>query len=143
LIERYVVDASVALKWFLSEPGSDRARALYNSLLAGQVILIAPDILVAEFGNALWKRVTLYLQLPLTEAQEFCSTLTNSPVELVSSKSLANAALQLAAQLGHPFYDCLYLALAVEQKCEFITADEKLATKLAGRFGLLRKLSSI
>ena len=46
-----VVDASVALKWFVDEDGSDRAVAL----LDGDEPLIAPDLVVAEVCNAAWK----------------------------------------------------------------------------------------
>jgi predicted nucleic acid-binding protein len=48
-----VIDASVALKWFIDEDGSDRAAAL----LDGKELLIAPDLIVAEVCNAGWKAV--------------------------------------------------------------------------------------
>jgi predicted nucleic acid-binding protein len=51
----YVVDASVALKWVLSEQDSDRARRLRLEFLAGQHDLIAPDIFLSEVGHALVK----------------------------------------------------------------------------------------
>jgi predicted nucleic acid-binding protein len=51
-VSRYVVDASVAVKWYLPEPESDAA----GRLLDPEHDLIAPDLLFAEVGNALWKR---------------------------------------------------------------------------------------
>ena len=44
---KLTVDASVVLKWFVTEPLSGQARQLLN----GQLDLHAPDILLAEFAN--------------------------------------------------------------------------------------------
>ena len=50
----FVVDASVALKWFLiDEPYSDESIKLLNS----NIILIAPDMVLVEVSNAAWKAV--------------------------------------------------------------------------------------
>jgi predicted nucleic acid-binding protein len=50
MIDAAVVDASVALKWALEEPGSDRARLLSSARLE------APDLLPIECANVLWKK---------------------------------------------------------------------------------------
>ena len=47
-----VVDASVAVLWTLEQPGSDRAAAL-----SAEDGLIAPSLIVAEIGNAVWTAV--------------------------------------------------------------------------------------
>ena len=49
----FVVDASVAIKWFLPELYGDAALRL---LREGHS-LVAPDLLFPEVGNVLWKRV--------------------------------------------------------------------------------------
>jgi predicted nucleic acid-binding protein len=49
-----VVDASVALKWVLDEPGDREARAIIET---GEA-LIAPELIVAEVANVAWRRVT-------------------------------------------------------------------------------------
>jgi predicted nucleic acid-binding protein len=36
----------------------------------------------------------------------------------------------MAILLNHPAYDCVYLALAVENKCRFVTADGRLLRKV-------------
>ena len=48
-----VVDASVACKWFVAESGSDAAAAL----LAGDQMLLAPDLIVPEVCNAAWSKL--------------------------------------------------------------------------------------
>jgi predicted nucleic acid-binding protein len=50
-----VIDASVAIKWFVPEPLSDQA----ERLLDGGDSLFAPDFLLIEFGNIIWKKVRL------------------------------------------------------------------------------------
>ncbi|MGH6916162.1 MAG: type II toxin-antitoxin system VapC family toxin, partial [Geminicoccaceae bacterium] len=102
-----VVDASVAIKWFIQEP--DRAAA--RRLLEPDKRLVAPELLVAEVANAIWKRVMAgegdARQAPLTAA-----SLPRFFARLVSLAPLAARALEIAAELRHPVYDCFYLALA-------------------------------
>jgi len=51
-------------------------------------------------------------------------------------------AVEMAIRLGHPAYDCFYLALASSDDCPFATADRKLIQKLrAARFGEAEVLS--
>ena len=52
-MSRYVVDASVAVKWLVPEIHTQEA----EQLLDPTHVLLAPDLLYAEVGNALWKRV--------------------------------------------------------------------------------------
>lgn len=49
---RIVVDASVAVKWFVLEANSEHARRLLDS----DATLVAPDLIVAEIATAMWKR---------------------------------------------------------------------------------------
>jgi len=46
---------------------------------------------------------------------------------------LFSEALQIALTHDRSVYDCLYVALAVQSKTEWITADERLANALAAR----------
>ena len=46
-----VIDASVAMKWVIDEPGTQQALALRRHRL------FAPDLLVAECADVLWKKV--------------------------------------------------------------------------------------
>lgn len=40
-------------------------------------------------------------------------------------------ATELAIELDHPACDCLYLALALEKRWTFVTADDRLLRKIA------------
>lgn len=120
-----VIDASVALKWVVEEDGSDAAVALLGRNLA------APDLLVTETANALWRRVRRG-ELTAEEALRRVDELGRAPLELVASEELIGSAVRLAIELGHPVYDCLYLALAIARDCPVVTADARFAAALGG-----------
>ncbi|MBI4482062.1 MAG: type II toxin-antitoxin system VapC family toxin [Acidobacteria bacterium] len=56
-MKRFVVDASVAMKWFVPEAHQDAALRLLDDSCE----LLAPDFMAAEFGNILWKKMTYNL----------------------------------------------------------------------------------
>ena len=116
-----VVDASVAVKWFVREDGQEAARALLGS----NEPLVAPDLLVAEVGNILWKKVRLQ-EIPPAQAQAAMVVLPHCFERLVPAANLHERALSLALTLDHPLYDCLYLACAEAQNAPFVTADNRL-----------------
>jgi predicted nucleic acid-binding protein len=121
-----VVDASVALKWFLQEDGSDRAADLLN----GNDLLIAPDLIVAEVCNAAWKAVQAGMALP-DQAEIIADRLPAVFDALVPLAELASA-MAAAMALSHPVYDCFYLALSRQRDAQMVTADRKLLSKVAG-----------
>ncbi len=117
-----VVDASVAVLWTLQQTGSDRAAALN-----GEAGLIAPSIILAEVGNAIWKAVRRG-DLPRADAA-MAVDLALSPIDqLTTGEELRLRALDLAIELDHPIYDCFYLALAERERCPLVTADKRLLT---------------
>jgi predicted nucleic acid-binding protein len=123
-----VVDASVAVKWFANEPGRDAALAL----LAGDAELVAPDELAAEFGNAIWAKVRRKLLTPDEAREILASFLGAMPTRLVDARDVLPTALDIAIQLEHPVYDCLYLALARAERCQVVTADQRLQAVVRG-----------
>ncbi|GFK92649.1 tRNA(fMet)-specific endonuclease VapC [Fundidesulfovibrio magnetotacticus] len=121
-----VVDASVAVKWLVREPDSDRAFALR------MLRMVAPALLVAECGSALWRKVKAG-DLDADDAAPRLRVLRGAPVLLQPDHELAQKALPLAVELEHPIYDCMYVALAIELSAPLITADKKLASLIRNR----------
>ncbi len=113
-----VVDASIALKWVLDEPGSDAAEELLEMDLA------APSLWLLEAANALWRR-SVRRELTSAEAAERLTELTKAPVASVPLEQDLPEAMRLALQLNHPVYDCLYLALAKRLGTYVVTADAR------------------
>lgn len=124
-----VIDASVAVQWVLEQEGSARA-----SILRNEDDLIAPTLIAAEIGSALWKAVRRDKLSRLDAVAAIDAALL--PFEaLVSMEELRAPALEFAIDLSHPIYDCFYLALAERERCALITADARLiaaANRLKG-----------
>jgi predicted nucleic acid-binding protein len=123
-----VVDASVAVKWMVKEPGNDAARALLDL----PDPLIAPDWLLLEAASTLWKKVKSS-QLLEIHALRHIDDLPDFFSRLYASRDLARTAMDLGFRLRHPVYDCLYLALAQREGCKLVTADEEFFRALKRR----------
>lgn len=121
-----VVDASVAVKWFLPEPDAEPAVAL---LRAGHRLL-APDLLWIEVASVLWK-VARREALTADEAGRMISDAAAFPVEILESGPLLTDALRIATATDRTVYDSLYVALAAREDAVMVTADERLVNALA------------
>ncbi len=120
---RFVVDASVAVKWFLPESALLLLRSGYN--------LLAPDLLWAEVGNILWKRWRRN-ELPQETAYAILRDLRRLPIQIRPCDELAETAWSIATLRDRSFYDSLYLALGAQEECSMVTADGKLYNALGG-----------
>lgn len=127
---RTVVDASVSVKWYFPEPGHLAADALLAEAIDGQRDLLAPDLIVAEFTNTLWKKIRRE-ECSDDDAEQILDLWEVDRPRLVETAPLARRALELAVRLGQPVYDCLYLAAAIDHEAALVTADVRLAR--AGR----------
>lgn len=116
-----VVDASVAIKWFLPEVHAGNAAQLLQKNLQ----LIAPDLFLAEVGNILWKKNRLK-ELALETATEILDNFKKLPINIYESEPLLDIAWQIATTYQCAVYDSLYVALAKTEKCLLVTADQTL-----------------
>lgn len=132
-----VVDASVALKWFLDEPGAVQALALREGHLRGDILLVAPDLLLYEVGNALRFKHSF----TPSDIQQTLSDLLHFQLELVGpTERLLHHAVELAHQTRLTYYDSFYLAVASDLGTRLITADKRLH-EAAGRLVTVSFLS--
>lgn len=131
---QYVLDASVAVKWCVPEADSATAGWYLDEFRAQRLSFLAPDVLPAEVGNALWKSSVLRNHLSLDLAQKSFNFFLELPIELRPSTDFAARAFDVAQRFQCPFYDALYLTLAVEEKCELLTADTALLRRVGGKF---------
>jgi predicted nucleic acid-binding protein len=116
-----IVDATVAVKWLVKEPGSDQAaRLIQNEILAG------PDLLFIECANVLrtkQRRGDLTAEL----VREALGILADAPVRTVPIRPHVAAAHAIASELDRSAYDALYLAVAVAERATLVTADARFA----------------
>lgn len=126
----WVVDASVAVKWYVDEPQALAARRL----MADGVELSVPDLFFAEVGNALAKKCRRG-ELSATEAGAVAGLLDAFPLEVVATQSLFKAGIAIALRQRCSMFDAIYVALAEELDVPLVTADQSLINALRG--GLL------
>jgi predicted nucleic acid-binding protein len=131
-----VIDASIALKWVIPEIDSDAAGALRSDNL------IAPNLWLAEAANGLWRYVRLG-EATVQQAIARFAELANAPVASVPTEPQIERALNIAIEIRHPIYDCLYLAVALAHNTHVVTADRRFAAAAAGAYpGRVRLLAS-
>jgi len=120
-----VIDASIAVKWFIPETHSINALRL----LKADCDLLAPDLIFAEFGNVLWKK-WLRNELESEVISPLLADLIRMRLRIVPTVALAEKAADIAITYRRSFYDSIYLALAVAAQGRMVTADEKLCNAL-------------
>jgi len=116
-----VVDASVAVRWYVESPGTPAAIAILDS----DEPLVAPDLMVAEVANVAWKLVRAG-QISHIHGARIVAALPSAFSNLKSAASLATRALEISSHLDHPVYDSIYIALAEFHHAQLITADDRL-----------------
>ncbi|MBV8068974.1 MAG: type II toxin-antitoxin system VapC family toxin [Acidobacteriaceae bacterium] len=132
-MSEYVLDASVAAKWFLPperEPFSEKARALFKAQTEGQMAFLVPDLFWAEMGNVLWK-ASRTQRMSLSDAEWSARYLRQLDFPTLRSVDFLEGAFQIATRFERSFYDSIYLALAKEANRPLLTADERLANAVA------------
>jgi predicted nucleic acid-binding protein len=117
-----VVDASVAAQWVLEQDGSARAGAL-----RAESRLIAPSLIAAEIGSAIWRAVRRKA-VSRADALVAIEAVLLPFDALVPAEELRRRALAMAIELDHPIYDCFYLALAERENAPLISADKRLVS---------------
>jgi len=130
----YVLDPSVAAKWFLparDEPLSAEALALLREYTQARVDFIVPDLFFPEFGNIFWKAERRG-RVNRKTADAALQQMAGRHLRVHPTAPLIEPAMQLARAYGRTVYDSLYVALAIETSTQMITADEKLANSLGG-----------
>jgi len=124
-VSRWTVDASIAVKWFVSEELSDEASAF----LEDDPELFVPELFFAEVANVLWKKA-VRRQVTEEDAREAHRALGDIDFRVVSNQEIAPTAFDLALSLNRSAYDCFYLTVAGTFEAPLLTADAKLAEAL-------------
>jgi predicted nucleic acid-binding protein len=134
---KVVVDAGVAVKWFVLE----ERHVLARRLVTDDITRIAPDFLPLEVANALSRK----LRDGLTERSQ-CNValgaLSGGLVDLVTSALYLGRAFHLSVHFRHSLYDCLYLAVAEAEDAVFVTDDEKFGRKCM-EMGFTERVSTL
>jgi len=128
-----VLDASVALKLVTPEAGTAEAQALLDR----DEERIAPDWMLTEAAAGLVNKIR-FEGLEVARAQASFSALPAFVDRFVEAGPVLSRAMDLAAELDHPLYDCVYLLIAIDENAVVITADDALV-RAATRGGLTER----
>lgn len=128
-----VVDSSVVVKWIIEEPDSYIADRVLQKYHDNEVEFAGPELLYAEIGNIVWKKV-VFDGISLEEATQAFETLKTIEIDLTATSTLFDSAFSIATNLKRTFYDSLYLALQTSLDCDFVTADERLYNAIMTAF---------
>lgn len=123
-MDKLVIDASGAVKWFVVEPYSSEARQILTAYEAGTISLHAPEILIAEFANTIWKK-QLFQQLAPDDAADILAAFDSLSFVFTPSRVLIRKAYERAIASRQSVYDSLYLALSARENAPLVTADKK------------------
>jgi predicted nucleic acid-binding protein len=124
---RYVLDCSVAVRWFVPQIHAEHALRFLETLHARENVALAPDIIVSELGHVL-RKLAVGKRLSRQRAELSLERFLALGLDLVPSVPLAPTALSLALRHSGTFYDALYLALAEREAIPVLTADERMVS---------------
>jgi len=119
-VSAWVIDASVAVKWFVPEAESEAAKRYLHP----DETLLAPELFLIEFASVTLKKVRLK-EITAQEAAALLAKLLRVRITLAPHSPLVETAARWALAFGQGAYDCLYLALAVANRCRMVTADRR------------------
>ncbi len=122
-----VVDASVAVCWFVREAETPSA----TQLIRDGVSMIAPALILPEFANAVWKKWRRG-QMDATQTEIAVREINRFIPEIVDMAKLIRPAAALAHETDHPVYDCIYVTLARQRDLALVTLDQKFVAAFAG-----------
>ena len=125
----YVVDASVAIKWYVPEVHHEHASRLLAGMGHADVALHAPDLFLSEAGNIIWKKVWSR-ECSRQEGEEILDALLAVPITIHPARLLLPSAFEVASDHGTTVHDALYVVLAAHLDCRLVTADRRLYRSL-------------
>ncbi|MCX6568124.1 MAG: type II toxin-antitoxin system VapC family toxin, partial [Candidatus Aminicenantes bacterium] len=115
------------LRWFLpDEERSDKALALLESYVRGEIRMVVPSLLGFEVLNGLLiasRRGRLEIATALQAYRGFQAL----GLEVVDMGADGPEILRIAAQSGLTAYDAAYIALARREKADLLTNDARLS----------------
>lgn len=124
-----VIDASILASYLVRDELFEEAKEILSTWG-----LLAPDLLIPEVTNVIWKHVYLYRRIREKEAIkliEGMKILVNN-IKIINSMKVIDNAFKIAVKLGITMYDSIYLALAINNNDKLETFDKKLKNKVQG-----------
>ncbi len=125
--DRVVLDASVVIKWYVEEEGTDQALELLNDYSDGKLDIISVQLMPFEVMNALRYDPALGAKDLITIGQSL-SMLQIALFPILDG--LYRESVRIATEHGTTVYDASYLSLARSTGCVLYTSDAKFSDKV-------------
>lgn len=115
-----VIDACVAIKWFIPETGYQKA----SELIQAHSEFLAPELFLIEMDAIITKKVRKK-EIELSEAYILHDEIRKLPFKLIRYDQTAKLSFELSATLPITTYDATYLSVALQFNEEVYTADRR------------------
>ncbi len=116
-----VLEASAAVRLILGDP----AAAAMAEQIREAAVVMAPELMLTEVANTLWK-LQRAGHLADLDPQQLLAEARDLVDRVEADRHLQAEALALACHHDHPVYDCLYLTLARREAATLISLDRRL-----------------
>ncbi|KXB03404.1 hypothetical protein AKJ48_03910 [candidate division MSBL1 archaeon SCGC-AAA261O19] len=121
--EKIVLDASVVVKWFSQEEGSDLALEVKNQYVEGELIILSADLLIYEVSNALMFNPDFDQE----DVANAVKDIFDLDLDLITPiEEILIRATEYASENNLTIYDSCYISLAEMMGIPLYTADGKL-----------------
>jgi predicted nucleic acid-binding protein len=131
---KVVLDASVAVKWVMRDPGVephvDKALAILRAIRARAVEAVEPPHWTIEI-------LAVVARLRPQRVPIVIGMLAALPFSETSGLSHHRRAAELSIALNHHLFDTLYHAVALEEGAALVTADDAYFTKAKDLGGIV------
>lgn len=128
------IDASAIIKLVIKEENSDIAKKIFDNITEIGEPVLAPDIILAEAINGIWKHLVLLKDIG--DAQ--FNTATNNLVtiwnnlSIIRTDELLKEAIKISKERKIAFYDALYVAISISKDAPLFTFDQPMLDKCVG-----------
>lgn len=128
-----ILDASVAVAWYVRESFSPKAEDWQRRMLDGEVSFLVPRLHYWEFGNVL-RTYVLRRELTPALARDIYALHLGAPIEILDPSP--DDILKLALEYATTAYDAVYIALALAHDIPIVTG-ERSTTPWVAKLGAL------
>lgn len=139
---KYILDSSVAVKWVIHETDTAKALGLRDDFRNGVHELLALDIFAIEVAHAL-TRAERQKRINIGESKMFLTDILKTAPQFQAFYPLLAYACDISSKMRVGVYDCLYVVLAEQEGCEFVTADDRLVRNLLRTYPFIVPLASL
>jgi predicted nucleic acid-binding protein len=135
---KFVIDASVALKWqFKDESETEASIQMLTDFIEGKISIFSPTLFIYEVVSAIHIAVSRK-RIVEGEGIEIIKDICGLGVVLADFSGLEENTFHMAKTYKRSVYDCAYLALAQKEGCNFYTGDKRLFNSIKNKLPFVK-----